>query len=502
MGVEAYRQLEAQQRRIGVLDGISSVLGWDRSVMMPDGGAPARGEQLALLSVLAHEFVTAPERGDLIAAAQEHEDELDAWQRANLSEISHSYKRATALAPDLVERLALAASDTEFAWRRAREDNDFAAVAGKLDGLLALVREEAAALGGVLNLAPYDALLDGYDRGLRRAHFAEHFDDLARVLPPLLDRVLEVQGTQGAALPLPGPFPVARQEALSRALVERLGFDFGHGRLDVSHHPFSSGGPGDARMTTRYEEGEFVQALMATVHETGHSLYTLGQPAQWRYQPVGAARGMVLHESQSLSLEMQLARSPSFLSFLAPFAAEYFAGTGPAWSVENVRKHVHQVSRGLIRVFADEVTYPLHVILRFKLEQQLIDGTLNVGDLPEAWRDAMRTHLGVVPENDRQGCLQDIHWYSGAFGYFPTYTLGAMAAAQLFAAAVRECAEIMSEASDGRAGTLLGWMRRNVHERGASCSTQEILQDATGERLGTAAFIAHLRARYLGAIET
>ena len=495
---DAYLELEAQERRIGVIGGAQAMLSWDQSVMMPDGGAEARADQMATLGLIRHELATAPARAGLIALAEADASAFDSWQHANLEEISRQYRRATAVNSKLVEALSRARSQTEMVWRKARQDDDFAAVAPKLADLLALVREEAAALGEALGLEPYDALLDGYDSGLKRSDFAPLFDTLASEIPPLLVRILEKQAKAPPARPLGGPFPVAQQQALSREIVLDLGFDFNHGRLDVSHHPFSGGTPDDSRITTRYDESECLQALMATIHETGHSHYERGLPAAWRNQPVGAARGMTLHESQSLSFEMQFSRNPAFLTHMAARMRSHFGRDGEAWSGENIRRHAHLVTRGFIRVYADEVTYPLHVILRFELEQAMIAGDLAVKDLPEAWREGMVRLLGRAPDTDREGCLQDIHWFSGAFGYFPTYTLGALAAAQLFAAATTADPEIFSDMVNGSAARLLAFMRENVHKHGCSKSTTAILQQATGAALGTEAFLNHLRTRYLG----
>lgn len=498
-GRDAYRRLEEQEKRISAVRGALSVLHWDHAVMMPEGGAAARAEQMAALSLVLHELSVAPGRADLIAAAEAESAALNDWQRANLREIKRRHLRATAVPAALVERLSRAGSQTEMVWRGARADSDFAAVAPHLDSLLALVREEAGHLGAALGLAPYDALLDGYDPGLRIAYVEPLFDTLARDIPPILAAALDRQARQGPLLPLDGPFPVALQERLGRTVIERLGFDFRHGRLDVSHHPFSGGVPDDSRITTRYESNDFIQAVMAVIHETGHSLYERGLPADWRGQPVGTACGMVLHESQSLLFEMQAARSPEFVGYLARLGREVFQGTGPAWEAGNLLRHYHRVARGLIRVYADEVSYPLHVILRTRLERALVAGELKVAELPAAWNEGMGALLGAVPERDADGCLQDIHWYSGAFGYFPTYTLGALAAAQLFRAATAAGPAIAGELAEGRATALLAWARRNVHALGSLTTTGAVIEAATGAPLGTAAFLDHLRVRYLGA---
>jgi carboxypeptidase Taq len=281
--------------------------------------------------------------------------------------------------------------------------------------------------------------------------------------------------------------------------METLGFDFHHGRLDETLHPFCGGVPDDVRVTTRYSEDDFVSAIMAVIHETGHALYERGLPAGHRHQPVGDARGMVLHESQSLLMEMQACRSPAFLSLLSGWARDAFAGDGAAWDAANLQRIYTRVERGFIRVEADEITYPLHVILRTRLERALLVDDLAVADLPDAWNAGMRDLLGVVPPDDAMGCLQDIHWFDGAISYFPTYTLGALAAAQLFQAALRADPGIPAAIAAGDFAPLRTWLGTHVHGRGSSASTDEILRDATGSALGTEAFLAHLRARYLDA---
>jgi len=280
-------------------------------------------------------------------------------------------------------------------------------------------------------------------------------------------------------------------------LMERIGFDFDHGRLDISLHPFCGGTPDDVRITTRYEESDFQRALQGVLHETGHAMYERGLPEAWRRQPVGRARGMSLHESQSLLVEMQVCRSREFQRFAAPILRAAFGASGPEWDAENLYRLGTRVERSFIRVDADEVTYPAHVILRYRLERALLAGDLALKDLPAAWNDGMKALLGIVPPDDRRGCLQDIHWYDGAFGYFPTYTLGAMTAAQLFDAAKRADPAILSGIERGDFAPLMAWLRANVHGKASRFSTTEIIAQATGKPLDPAVFEAHLRARYV-----
>ncbi|MDX1430427.1 MAG: hypothetical protein R3282_09070 [Rhodothermales bacterium] len=262
-------------------------------------------------------------------------------------------------------------------------------------------------------------------------------------------------------------------------------------------HPFSSSVPGDYRITTRYSAEDFMESLMAVVHETGHSLYEAQLPAAWRFQPVGQSRGMALHESQSLLFEMQACRSREFVHFFAPILRETLGGSGPAWSDSNIYRHVTRVARSFIRVQADEVTYPAHVILRYRLERAMVDGTLAVIDLPEAWNDGMASLLGIVPPEDRLGCLQDLHWYDGAWGYFPTYTLGAMIAAQLYQTANEADSAIHEGVREGNFVPLLSWLKENVHGVGSKFSTTEIIVAATGRPLDSSCFKRHLGSRYL-----
>ncbi|MGV8998449.1 MAG: carboxypeptidase M32 [Parvibaculaceae bacterium] len=490
----AYTTLKSRFQRLSALGGAQAVLHWDRATMMPEGGAEARAEQQATLSLIAHETLTAPETSDLLASARDSADALATWDRANLAEMGRIHRHATATPTDLVAKLSHQKSRTEMIWRKARAANDFAALAPELTNLLALVREQAAAKASAFGLSLYDALLDGYDPDRRSADIDRLFTELEGFLPDLLKRVMEKQASAPQPLPIKGPFSIPLQEKLGRDVMATLGFDFAHGRLDVSHHPFTGGVPDDSRITTRYDENDFMESLMAVVHETGHSLYERGLPPEWRNQPVGRSRGMTIHESQSLLFEMQAGRSSEFISFLAPRLKKLFGGEGAAWTPENILAHYRQVGPSLIRVSADEVTYPLHVILRYRLEKAMIAGDLIPADLPAAWAEGMNTLLGITPPNDADGCMQDIHWPSGSFGYFPTYTLGALTAAQLFAAARDTAASALAE---GDFKPLISWVRTRVHEVGSSKTPDEIILGATGEPLGTAAFKRHIEARYL-----
>jgi len=360
-----------------------------------------------------------------------------------------------------------------------------------------LTIEQGNAIGESLSLTPYDALLDGYEPDARAAQVAELFDDLKLFLPEFLDRVLE---RQEPPVSVPGPFGSEQQHVLGERMMRSVGFDFDRGRLDVSHHPFCGGVPDDTRITTRYNDKDFLGSLMAVLHESGHALYEQGLPPDWRHQPVGEALGMSVHEGQSLFMEMQVARSPGFMEFAAPIIRGVFGvdGDDGAWSTENLHAHTIRVRRDYIRVDADEVTYPLHVILRFELEQALLAGDLAVGDIPDAWDELMTRYLGLSTRgNLKDGCMQDVHWFAGLFGYFPTYSLGALTAAQLFVAVKRDNPDLAQQVEAGEFRPLIEWLRREVHGRGQLQSAEDLLAGITGERLDTRFFKEHLERRYL-----
>lgn len=483
------------------LGGAAAVLHWDWAAIMPTGGARARAAQLAELELIRHEMLADPKLAALLGEAESARDGLSPWQEANLAEMRHRWTHANALPADLVEAFSKAASASELVWRDARASNDFAAFQKAFEPLLVLIREKAEAKSAALGLAPYDALIDGYDPGFKCAEIDAIFDDLASFLPAFLAQVLDKQAREPAPLSPTGPFPVAQQRALSRTLMERLGFDFAHGRLDESLHPFCGGVSEDVRITTRYDESDFTSSLMAVLHETGHALYERGLPAEWRHQPVGEARSMSLHESQSLLMEMQVCRGAEFVGFAAPFMRDAFDSTGPqsesAFAPENLHRLAVRVAPGYIRVDADEVTYPAHIMVRYRLEKAMIAGDLQAADLPGAWQEGMQEYLGLTPRNDGEGCLQDIHWAGGDVGYFPSYTLGALIAAQLFDSACHDIGGLRPGLSKGEFGKLLAWLRDAIHGQASRYSSHELIERATGRPLGTDAFKAHLKARYL-----
>ena len=499
----SYLALTDRHRRIAHLQHVEAIASWDEAAMMPAGGGESRAEALATLRVLSHELSCDPAQAELISAAEAEAaaGALDSWQGANLREIKRLFVRETALPGRLVQACSLAESKAEQAWRTLRPRNDLTAFLPLLTEVVALKREVATALGASLQLGLYDALLDGFEPGMRAATLDPLFADLRAYLPGFIQRAVEAQSLRPVHVP-EGPFPIERQRWLGLTVMKRVGFDFAHGRLDVSHHPFCGGVPRDVRITTRYDEGDFTKSFMGVLHETGHAKYEQNLPPTWLDQPVGRARSMGIHESQSLLQEMQISRSRAFLDFVAPLVREAFPdlalASPAAFTAENLYRHYTRVRPDFIRVDADEATYPCHVILRYEIERQLIEGTMEVNDIPAAWEAGMKDLLGLSVGNDhKNGCMQDVHWPAGLFGYFPTYTLGALAAAQLFAAAKRALPALEGQIAAGEFTPLNQWLQRHVWGQGSRVSTTELMEGATGAPLSAAAFKQHLQGRYL-----
>lgn len=497
----AYTSLELHHRRIAHLTHAEAMLSWDEATMMPAGGGDARAEALASLRGAIHERSTEPRLGELFARAESEMGTLDDWQAANLREMKRLWTRATALPQELVEAASRAETRSGQAWRALRPKNDWEGFRPLLEEVVSRKREVAQALGEKLGLGAYDALLDFFEPGARSDDVARLFARLREFLPGFIERVIDRQRTEVVHKPI-GPFPIERQRWLGVEMMKRLGFDFERGRLDVSVHPFCGGVPQDVRITTRYQTSDFSESLMGVIHETGHAKYEQNLPPRFIDQPVGVARGMALHEGQSLLHEMQLSRGMAFLALAAPLVAEAFpeaaARQPEAFTPENLGRLATRVQRSYIRTGADEATYPCHVIMRFEIEKPLIEKTLEVKDIPDAWDAGMRAMLGLsTAGNYTDGCMQDVHWPEGALGYFPTYTLGALVAAQLFRAARRSLPDLDARVTRGDFKLLDDWLRENVWSLGSRFDTNELVQRATGEPLGTEAFEAHLASRYL-----
>ncbi len=496
MAAPPYTQLEQEFRRLHAIRGALAVLRWDAAVMMPRGSADVRGEQLAALETEYHILLTAPKISRLIDRAQANAAGLEDWQLANLREMRRQRDHAIATPQALVSRLAKAAATAEAKWLDARQQNNFALFAPHLEEVVLLTRDKAALLGQALNLQPYDALVDEFSPGIATQDIDSLFKAFARKLPGLINQAIELQAAR-PILPLAGKFAAHKQKQLALEVMKAIGFPFERGRLDESEHPFTEGVPGDIRITTRFIPTDPFSALLGVLHESGHAMYDLGLPRGWLDQPVGRDRGMALEESQSLLLEMIIGRSRPFVRYLKPLLEKHLGVSGPEWSEDNLYRHLNRVQRGLIRVDADELTYPLHIMLRYDLEKKILGTELAIRDIPEAWNTFMEQRLGVRPQNDVEGCLQDIHWAVGSFGYFPSYALGAIIAAQLWESLHAAGATVDEDMAAGRFGGIFEWLRENVHGFGAKISVQELLERATGKALTAAASLRYLEAKYL-----
>jgi carboxypeptidase Taq len=490
-----YDALTRAYARLYRLDHLQAIAGWDREANMPARGSEARGAAMAEMATLLHGIRTDPARRAELASARQ--EPLDDVQRANLREIERDWFRANALPAELVERRALATARCEHAWRTQRPANDWRGFADNLVEVLAVAREEARRLADQTGLSPYDTLIDAHEPGMRGAEIERIFGEVRQWLPGLVAAVRDKQASEPVVHPQ-GPFDVGAQRRLCESMMRSLQFDFEGGRLDVSAHPFSGGVPEDVRLTTRFREDDFLPSLMGTIHETGHGRYEQNLPRHWLGQPIAVARSMAVHESQSLSFEMQIGCHPGFVRRLAPRLQEAF-GAQPAFEPDNLARLLTRVQPGYIRVDADEVTYPAHVLLRFEIERGLIEGTYEIADIPSLWDAHMQSLLGVDTRgNYRDGPMQDVHWSEGLFGYFACYSLGAMYAAQWFAAIRRVHPDLDARIAAGDLAPAFDWLREHIWTQGSRWTTGELAVRASGETLNPAHFRRHLEARYLG----
>lgn len=491
----SFQKIDDHGRKLEALEHALAILGADEATHMAVGGGEKRAEAMAVLAGMYHRQATAPEIADWIADAEAQT--LGEEHQAAVREFRRHYTNLTCLPVEFVERQTSARMRCEQLWRDLRAKNDWAGFLPALDGVVALAREEAALRAAVLGLSPYDAMIEQHDPGARTDTIGPVFSELKSFLKDFVSEALAVQEERAAKRPLKvlsGVYPVEKQRELGLAMMAATGFDLAHGSLSVSHHPFCGGVPSDVRITTRYRTSEFLSALMGVLHETGHALYEQNLPKEWSHWPLGKARGMAIHESQSLFVEKQLGRNPAFWRWALPVIAKHL---GETWSLEDILPHVHHVERGLIRVDADEVTYPLHVILRYELEEDIIAGRLETTDLPEAWDAKMHEYLGLrTIDTPGDGPMQDVHWAAGAFGYFPSYTLGAMMAAQQWNTLMRDYPAADSDLAEGNFAKINDWRREKIWSQGSRWSTPELLERATGEKLDASHFIGHLRRRY------
>jgi carboxypeptidase Taq len=493
---DAYAELVRRSKELGVLGSCAAVLGWDQQTYMPTKGAGLRGEQMAFLAGLAHSKATEPVVGELLAAVEGSDlvADPDSDAGANVREMRRGYDRATKLPAALVEELARATTAAQQAWQQAKAANDFPAFRPHLETVVALKRQEAQAVGYVDH--PYNALLDEYEPGATVAEVREVFAGLTRDLVPLIKAIGESPRKPDRTV-LERDYPIDRQKVFAEAAAAAFGFDFAGGRLDTTAHPFCSGvGPGDCRITTRYNPRFFSEAFFGVLHETGHALYEQNLPPEHFGTPLGAACSLGIHESQSRLWENQVGRGRAFWGHFFPRLQQTFPAALAGVAFERFYFAVNEVRPSLIRVEADEATYNLHVALRFELELALVSGDLAAADVPGAWNETVKAYLGLDVPDDARGCLQDIHWSFGGIGYFPTYTLGNLYAAQLMAAARRDLGGLDEDFRGGNYGRLKTWLTENVHRHGQRFRAAELCRRATGEPLSARYFSSYLSEKF------
>jgi len=487
--MRVYDHLCDRFRELHHLGGVEELLSWDQQTYLPRAGHPRRGGQLAAMAGLLHRRLTDPEVGGWIEAAQE--ERLTVEARRNLALMAWRHERAVAIPEALATDFARAAAAAWEGWRAAREGDDFAQFAPHLSRVVTLARERGRCLAGGGD--PYAGLLEEYEPGLDGATLERLLPPLAEGLAHLARRVADSPVELSPAV-LQGDFPERGQWRLAHRLVRAMGFDLDGGRLDGAPHPFSSGSLGDIRLTTRFQPHDLREGIGSIIHEAGHGLYEQGLDPEIVDLPLGAPLSMGLHESQSRLWENQVARSPAGAAWLLAELRAVFPETFGAVEAEAVYRAMNVVAPGPIRTDADEVHYNLHICLRWELERRLISGDLPVADLPAAWREAMARWLGLEVPSDRDGCLQDVHWTSD-FGYFPTYALGNLYAAQIFAAAKDEVAGLEERIAAGELTPLRGWLRDRVHRVGSRLTQAQLIKSVTGRPLSERPLLASLEAK-------
>lgn len=486
-----YLNLEQQFEKIEKIRDIQELLHWDDAVLNPVEASSMRTDQLIFLEEEIYRKITNPEIENLIEKAKS--EDLDKWQKSNLREIEHQYFQSVALDEKLVSQLTKAASECDNIWRISRKDNDFETISPYFDRLLQLTKEKASILGEKHNCSDYDALLSEFDPGNNQSKIDAIFSDIEDFLPNFTDTVIEKQKSISNKIKQDS-FPQIKQEKLCKIILEKIGFNFNAGRLDISDHPFSSGSHNNIRLTTRYDEKDFTSSLFAALHEMGHGFFEHHLPKKWQFQPVGHVKSFALHESQSLFYENQICRSKEFISFLEPFIKETF---GDYISSDQLYNSITSVKADFIRVDADEVTYPSHILIRYQIEKDLISGKIMTKDIPEIWNELYKKNLNIIPPNNSLGCLQDTHWYSGCFGYFPCYLVGAITAAQIYRK-MSETVDISNKVKDGTFHPITDWLKENIHQYGSYHeNNDDLLVKLTGSPLEAESYKTHLRERYL-----
>lgn len=493
---QAYGELSQRIKEHALLGSCASVLGWDERTYMPREGSAHRAEQMALLARMTHEMLTSPRIGELLDEIADHPQVKlkDSHHAANYREIKRTYDRAVKLPKELVEELARVTTRAQQVWQEARQANDFPAFRPSLEKIVFLKREQAKAIG--YQGHPYDALLDEYEPGATTAEITKVFADLREDLVPLIAAIAGSKKKPRTDI-LERDYPIDRQQAFGKEAAAAIGFDFNAGRLDVTTHPFCSGmGPGDVRITTRYNPRHFNESIFGILHESGHAIYEQGLAPEHFGTPLGSACSLGIHESQSRMWENQVGRSRPFWEFFYPKAKQTFSEALNEVSLDDFVFAVNDVRPSFIRVEADEATYNMHIILRFEFEQALVSGDLQPADVPGAWNEKFQKFFQLTPPSDKLGCLQDIHWSMGGIGYFPTYTLGNLYSAQFMEQARQDLGDLEADFRKGQFGRLKGWLNEKIHQPGQRWRAGDLCRRVTGKPLSYKPLLNYLRGKY------
>lgn len=484
-----YEHLCSLSRRSIMLDGISGLLSWDQETYMPEGASAIRAEQRELLAELSHTIMTSKDFKDTLSSLCRDKN-LSAIQKDTLKLFARDFERESKLPTSFVQEFAKTTSEAVFLWQQAKEKNDFGMFQKTLEHIVALNRKKAELIG--YKDHPYDALLDKYEPGMTTKEVDQLFQEIKKTSKAIM-KARKGKKTTPLCIQASGE----EQIALCKWLLELIGFDFTKGRFDLSCHPFcSSYHPTDTRLTTRVESHGIETQILTTLHEAGHCFYESGLPVEYFGTPMCQAISLGVHESQSRFWETRIGRSRAFWKSIFPTLKKKFPKALQSETADSVYAKLNQVKPSLIRVDADEVTYPLHVILRFEIEKELITGALLVRDLPERWRAGMKELLGVVPKSAAQGCLQDIQWSMGAFGYFPTYSLGNLYAASLFEAFEKAHPDWQERIQKKDFSCIHSWLAKNVWQHGRRYSAKELIEKVTGKKLSAKPFAKYLTEKY------
>lgn len=492
-----YSQLEEIIAKIRRVNNIILLLHWDSAVNMRAGSVDNRVNEVATLTSIVRSMLTSPKTIELIEQVSEITDRLNAWQLANLQEIKREVSLVLCVDDSLQNRFIQTTTQCELVWRQAKIENDYTKLKPYLQSVLECVKEIAVSKSREFSCSMYDALIDKYDPGSKASEIRSIYNILKKKLPNLIQEIRDKQKYE-SVIPL-AEVSIEQQRLISYRIIETLGFNLTKGRLDESAHPFCRGNSDDVRLTTKYDKHNLLLGVGASMHEAGHGLYEQGLPALYKYQFVGRARSMSLHESQALLMERHIGESKAFAEFFSKLLRDEFNLIGKQYSSSNLYKLVTRVNPSFIRMYADEVTYPMHVILRFEIEEALINNDLTLDELPSFWNQKMHQYLGITPPSHREGCMQDIHWTYGNLGYFPSYTNGAIIASMFMQAIKNTYPNINQEIVTGDLNNVNQFLDTNIRRFGSLKSSNSLIKDATGyNKIDPIVFLKYLEEKYLG----